>query len=70
MYLSGGVPLGSGSGGRFRSLQEKINDFWIKLSKEYKFDWKTIKDVTGKDYTAPEMNSNLIYGRIGTKIKF
>lgn len=38
MYLSGGLPLGSGSGGKFRSTQEKINDFWKTLGEQEGFN--------------------------------
>ena len=45
MYLSGGIPL-------FRSKQEKINDFWQKLSAEKRFDMKTIEPISDRDFLA------------------
>lgn len=52
MYLSSGLPLGSGSGGNFRSLQEKINDFWKVLGKQEGFDWKTIEPINSREFYA------------------
>lgn len=55
MYLSGGLPLGSGPGGKFRSLQEKINAFWEVLGKQEGFDWKTIKPINNREFYAEEL---------------
>lgn len=54
MYLSGGLPLGSGRGGNFRSLQEKINDFWEGLAKQEGFDWQTVEAVNDREFYAEE----------------
>jgi hypothetical protein len=52
MYLGGGLPLGSGEGGRFRSKQEKINDYWKKLSKKNGFDAETISPINDREFSA------------------
>ncbi len=52
MFLSGGLPLGSGKGGAFRSTQEKINDFWEKLGEQEGFDWKTIQPINNREFYA------------------
>lgn len=45
MFLSGGKPMG-------KSLQEKINDYWIKLERELGFDRFTIEPITKRKFTA------------------
>lgn len=52
MYLSGGLPLGSGSSGKFLSLQEKINNLWQQLGKQEGFDWKTIEPIDNREFYA------------------
>ena len=36
MYLSGGIPIG-------RSLQEKIDDYWVLLGSKYRFHPSTVE---------------------------
>lgn len=58
MYISGGQPLGSGSGGSFMSLQEKINAYWEKLGAELGFDWETIQGITDRKFSAEIREDN------------
>ena len=53
--LSGGLPLGSGSGGAFRSLQEKINDFWKILGKQEGFDSESVEPINDREFYAEEV---------------
>ena len=45
MYLSGGTPLG-------RSLQEKINDFWVILGQKMGFDRETVEPIDNRNFYA------------------
>lgn len=56
MYITGGQPLGTGKGGAFRSLQDKINDYWDKLAAELGFNKDTIKPVTNRKFLAEPNN--------------
>ena len=59
MYLSGGLPLGSGPGGNFRGLQGKINDFWKVLGKQEGFDDETIEPINDREFYAEEINKDV-----------
>lgn len=48
MFLSGGVPMG-------KSKQEKINDYWVELGNELRFDWRTIEPIDNRNFYAEEM---------------
>lgn len=57
MYLSGGLPLGSGSGGKFRSTQEKINDFWKTLGEQEGFNPDTIQPIDNRNFHAESLEA-------------
>jgi len=57
MYIQGGQRLGSGPGGNFMSLQEKINVYWEELGKELGFDWETVQGITDRRFSAEEKES-------------
>ena len=52
MYLSGGLPLGSGDQGVFISLQEKMNKFWKELGRKEHFDPDTIEPINDREFYA------------------
>lgn len=43
--FSGGIPIG-------KSLQEKINDFWIDLGEKYGFNWETVEGINNIEFSA------------------
>lgn len=73
IYLSGGVPLGSGVNGSFMSLEEKINEFWKSLGIQEGFDWETITIINKREFTAvatqPAIMNDYINKSIQEKIE-